>query len=156
MIRKLVSKLNKSITERIAASRRGYAAPVKISFLPDRNTGKLQTASLSISGETKDLSKSGIAFLVSAIRVREYYLVGEERTLNAELELPNGKVKMQVVGRRYEQIGDEHSSVSKFLIGAKILQMSAADRETYEEFLRFGKKLLKGKTGNLELGIDKR
>lgn len=155
MIRKLVSKLNKSITERVVSPRRDYGVPIKISLEPDRNTGRLQTANLSISGETKDLSKSGIAFLVSAIRLREYYLVGEGRTLNAELDLPNGKVKMQVIGQRYEQITDEHNSVSRFLIGAKIVRMLAPDREAYEEFLQFGKKLQKGKAGSLELGINK-
>lgn len=154
MIRKLVSKLNKSITERVVSPRRKYEVPIRVSFEPDKNTGRLQALNLSISGETKDLSKSGIAFLVSAIRVREYYLVGENRCLNAELDLPNGKVRMQIVGQRYEQVGDEHSSVSKFLIGAKILTMPAADREAYEEFLEFGKKIRKGK--NLQLGIDKR
>jgi hypothetical protein len=157
MIRKLVSKLNKSITERVVSPRRDYEIPIKVSFEPDRNMGRLQTPlkSLSISGQTKDLSKSGIAFIVSSIRLREYYLVGENRTLSAELDLPGGKVKMEIIGQRYEQISDQHNSVSKFLIGAQIRQMEPTDREAYEEFLHFGKKILKSKTGSLELGVDK-
>lgn len=158
MIRKLVSKLNKSLTERVISPRRNHEVPIKLSIEPDRNTGRLQMSvkNLSISGETKDLSKTGIAFVVSSIRLREYYLVGEDRTLNAELDLPNGKVKMQIGGQRYEQIGNEHNSISKFLIGAKILRMASADKEAYEEFLQLSKKIRKRETGSLELGINKR
>lgn len=153
MIRKLISKFNKSLTKRVVSARHDYEVPIKVWFEPDRNTGKLQMpiGHLSISGETKDMSKSGIAFIVSAIRLREYYLVGEGRTLNAELDLPDGKIKMQIVGQRYEQVG-QHISEARFLIGATISKMSSEDREAYEHFLRFGRKR---KKGSLTLGIDK-
>ncbi len=106
---------------------------------------------LSISGETKDLSKTGIAFIVSSIRLREYYLVGEQRTLNAELDLPNGKITMQIIGQRYEQVG-LHLSETKFLIGATITKISEDARDAYEYFLSHGKK--RGKE-TFALGIDK-
>lgn len=153
MIRKLVSKFNKSITERVVSPRKNYEVAIKIWFEPDRNTGrlKLPLENLTVLGETKDLSRSGIAFIVSAIRIQENYLVGEGRTLNAELDLPDGKVHMQIIGSRYEQVG-QHISTAQFLIGAKITQMSKDHREAYEHFLRYGHKQ---KKGSLELGIDK-
>ena len=153
MIRKLVSKFNKSITERVISPRKKYEVPIKIWFEPDRNTGKLRfpTESLVITGETKDMSKSGIGFIVPAIRIHENYLVGEGRILNAELDLPSGKIQMQIVGSRYEQVG-EHISTARFLVGAKITQMNAESREAYEYFLRHGNKR---KKGSFALGIDK-
>ncbi len=155
MFRKFFTQLNKSVSKQVVAARHDYAVPIKLTLEPDRNTGKLQMPlnNLSITGETKDLSTSGIAFVVSSIRIKENYLVGEGRTLNAELDLPNGKVKLQIVGRRYEQIS-EHISVSQYLIGAKIAFMSQENREIYEHFLRFGKKMKKGSAGTLQLGID--
>ena len=152
MIRKLISKFNKSLTKSVVSARHNYEVPIKLWLEPDRNTGKLQLpiANLSISGETKDLSKTGIAFVVSAIRLREYYLVGEGRTLNAELDLPDGKIKMQIVGQRYEQVG-QHISTAKFLIGATITKITDGDRHAYEHFLQFGKKR---KKGAFALGID--
>lgn len=153
MIRKLVAKFNRSITERVVSPRKNYEVPIKIWFEPDRNTGRLKMPleSLVIVGETKDLSRSGVAFIVAAIRIQENYLVGEGRILNAELDLPDGKVQMQIVGQRYEQVG-QHISTARFLVGAKITQMSKENREVYEYFLRYGNKL---KKGSLELGIDK-
>jgi hypothetical protein len=154
MLRKLIAKFNRSLTERVVASRHHYEVPIKIWIEPNRATGKLQKSveHLMISGETKDLSKTGIAFIVPAIRLREYYLVGENRTLNAELDLPGGKIRMQIVGQRYEQVG-QHLSESRFLIGAAIQRMTSAEREIYEEFLQYGKR--RGKAKGFELGIDK-
>ena len=153
MIRKLVSKFNKSITERVISARKNYEFPIKVWFEPDRNTGRLRMPleNMVVTGETKDLSRTGIAFIVSVIRIQENYLVGEGRVLNAEIDLPDGKVKMQIVGSRYEQVG-QHISTARFLVGAKITQMSQDNREVYEHFLRYGKKR---KKGSLELGIDK-
>ena len=153
MIRKLVSKLNKSITERVVSPRKKYEVPIKIWFEPDKNTGRLKAPveNLVITGETKDMSRSGIGFIVGAIRIHENYLVGGGRVLNAELDLPSGKIQMQVVGMRYEEVG-QHISTARFLVGAKITQMSDENREDYEYFLRHGNKR---KKGSFALGIDK-
>jgi hypothetical protein len=153
MIRKLVSKFNKSIMERVVPPRKNYEVPIKVWFVADRATGrlKLPTETLFIAGETKDLSRSGIAFIVPSIRIQENYLVGEGRMLNAEIDLPDGKVQMRIIGRRYEQVG-EHISTSRYLIGAQIVEMSPENQEVYEDFLRHGSKR---KKGSLELGIDK-
>jgi hypothetical protein len=154
MLRKLIAKFNRSLTERVVASRHSYEVPIRVWIEPDRITGKLQKSveHLMISGETKDLSKTGIAFVVPAIRLREYYLVGENRTLNAEIDLPGGKVRMQIVGQRYEPVGKTPAE-TKYLIGAAIQRMSAEERDAYEEFLQYGKR--RGKAKGFELGIDK-
>lgn len=155
MFRKFFTQLNKSVSKQVVAARYDYAVPIKLTFEPDRVTGKLRMPikDLSITGETVDLSSSGIAFIVSAVRLKEYYLVGEGRTLNAELDLPNGKIKFQIIGQRYEQVG-EHISVSQYLIGAKITNMTEESREVYQHFLKYGKKIKKRNTGTLQLGID--
>jgi hypothetical protein len=153
MIRKLVSRLNRSVTKQIVAARREFHVPIKISITPDDNTGRLSmpVAEYSIRGKTEDLSKTGIGFIVAAIRIKEYYLVGQDRPLNVEIDLPNGKVRMQMVGVRYEQI-NIHSSMSEFLVGAKIVKMADADREVYEDFLRHGNAAKKA--GVLQLNTE--
>ena len=152
MIRKLLAEFNKSISKRVVASRHKYEVPIKLSFEPDKNTGRLQKSleNLFVTGETKDLSQTGIAFIVSSIRLKENYLVGEGRALHAEIDLPNGKITMQIVGQRYEQVG-KHISTASYLVGAKILQMTAEDRELYQDFLRHGRKR---KADSLKLGVD--
>jgi len=154
MLRKWIAKFNKSMAERVVSVRHNREVPIKLSFEPSGKTGKLSEPPqvLYITGETKDLSVSGIAFTVSSIRIKENYLVGEGRTLNAELDLPGGKVSMKIVGQRYEPVESEHLSVGKYLVGASILQMTDENREVYEYFLRSGG--VKGNTGSLKFGID--
>jgi len=156
MIRKLIWNFKKSISERAAPRRYNLQIPIIVSFEASKNTGKknAETTNLLVRGETKDLSCSGMAFTVPSIRLKEYYLVGENRTLDAELNLPGGKIKMQIVGQRYEQLNDEHSSTTSYLIGASIVEIAEDERKIYEEFLRSG-----GKTelnaATLKLETDK-
>ena len=150
MIRKWTNRFRRSVSKRAVSKRKDLRVPVKISIEPDVNTGSLQMPlkNIFVRGETRDLSETGIGFVVDSIRLQENYLVGEGRVLNAEVSLPNGIVKMQLMGQRYKQIS-QHVSTSQYLIGAKILKMSAGDSETYRECLK--NKRFKG--GALELGI---
>lgn len=155
MIRKLVWKFRKSMSERAAPKRYDYQTPVSVSFEPFKAKGKLDAAPrLSIRGNTKDLSINGVAFIVPSIRLREYYLVGENRLLDVEVSLPSGKIKMRVIGRRYEQLGDEHSSATGYMIGASIEEITDEDRQIYEDFLFAGIKT-EIKAGALKLETDK-
>lgn len=153
MIRKLIAKLNSLMAERVVSVRHQQAVPIKLSFEPSGATGKLDAGVRGhfITGETRDLSSTGIAFIVLAIRIKENYLVGEGRVLNAELDLPNGKILMKVVGQRYEQIG-EHITTACYLVGASINSMTTENREAYNEFLRLGgrQETVRG----LKFGID--
>jgi hypothetical protein len=155
MIRELITRFNKSLSERMVSSRRRYTAPVRIWFDPDSKTERALDAARAacILGETVDLSRTGVGFLAPSIRVREKYLVGHERPLNIEIDLPNGRVRLRAIGRRYEKVG-VHISTERFLVGAHILSISDPDKETYESFLRKGPKVAKRPHGNLELGID--
>lgn len=140
------------MAERVVSVRYKREVPIKLSFEPN-GTGRFDAPPtyVYITGETTDLSSTGIAFIVSSIRVKENYLVGENRVLNAELDLPNGKVLMKLIGRRYEQVG-EHISTAQYLVGASIKEMTDENREVYNYFLRFSGK--KGNTGSLKFGVD--
>ena len=144
MLRELVSRFSVSLIERRASLRKSFQVPVKVCFAPEQNPHNLTTSceELFLSGETVDISESGIAFIVSTIRIKEKYLVGQERILNVELDLAGKKIRMQVLGKRYERVGI-HASTEKYLIGAAISGMSDDDRQRYEYFLQNGKKLMK-------------
>ena len=154
MIRELINKFNRLLSEKSVSLRRNHTAPIKIWFDPDVNTerGRELARAACVLGVTSDLSRTGIAFIVPSIRVKEKYLVNQERKLNVEIDLPNGKVFMRMIGRRYEKVG-LHVSTERFMIGAQILEIAAEDKDIYETFLRKGGRLKKS-SANLELGID--
>lgn len=155
MFRKLISRFNTSLSESMVSSRRRHTAPVKIWFEPEINSERARELARAscVLGETFDISRSGISFIVPSIRVKEKYLVGHERILHVEMELPTGKIEMRVMGKRYEKVG-MHISSERFLVGAHILSLAGVDKENYESFLRRGHRGTRGATGSLELGID--
>ncbi|HKP70503.1 MAG TPA: PilZ domain-containing protein [Pyrinomonadaceae bacterium] len=148
MLRELASKFSITWTERRASKRKEFHVPVKVSFAPlDKNPLNLTARhdDSFLSGETVDLSDTGLAFIVSSIRIKEKYLVGQERVLKVELDLAGKKVHMRIMGVRYERVGI-HSSSERYLVGGTIVEMSDDDRQKYEFFLKNGKKLLKAST----------
>src|SRR3982751_5165613 len=122
MIRELINKFNTSLSERMASARRTHTAPIKVWFDPDTNTelSAEQARAACVYGETVDLSRTGLAFLVPSIRIKEKYLVGHERPLNIEIDLPTGKISLRAMGKRYEKVGI-HVSTERFFVGAHIL-----------------------------------
>jgi PilZ domain len=136
MLRELITRFNHSLSERMVPSRRNHRAPMKVWFDPDFDTERSRNDALTscIFGETVDISRTGIGFLVPSIRVKEKYLVGHQRNLNIEIDLPTGKVHMKAMGCRYEKVGFQVSA-ERFFVGAHILDLSGVDRENYETFL---------------------
>jgi len=155
MIRELITRFNRSLSERMVSARRRHTAPLKVWFDADVNSERAQELARSacILGETVDISRSGIGFLVPSIRLKEKYLVGQDRNLNIEIDLPTGKVHMKAIGRRYEKVGI-HISTERFLVGAEIMSIDDVDKENYETFLKNGNRRLKTAPRKLELGID--
>jgi hypothetical protein len=167
MIGTIVRNFNESYRRYFSPVRKEFDFPISVSIEPDRLTASLRRKSSGtflgfdelpcIAGETKNLSEDGIAFVVSFIRIAEGYLVGDGRTLNIELSLPNGKVKFQAVAQRYEHY-NIHSSAPQFLIGARITSMSERDREKYTSYItdkHVARSLPKDSTVDLVLNLPR-
>ena len=123
-------------------------------YVGDRRHSKRQRARLSLSlslvsatkglngarrinwmeGYTQDLSSNGLALIVPRITLGEHHLVGENRNLNVNLELPDGPLQLQASPVRYERL-DEHRSEQGYLIAVKIVSMSDDDRGRFDEFI---------------------
>ena len=155
MFRKLISRFNSSLSESMVSSRRRHTTPVKIWFEPEINSDRARELARSacVFGETFDISRSGVSFVVPSIRIKEKYLVGHERPLHIEMDLPGGKVEMTVMGKRYEKVG-VHISTERFLVGAQIMSVATSSKDTYETFLKRGHRGSRRTTGSLELNID--
>ena len=85
----------------------------------------------TLDGHTLDVSATGLALVVPAIRIGEHYLAGDDRKLHVKLELPSGPVEMKVATVRYERLDDD----TGYLIGARILEMSDTDRVSFEKYV---------------------
>jgi len=129
--RRIVSQLRRFIGNR----RRSKRVRARLSFtlsLSDPRVSMNGSRRLpSLDGHTLDVSITGLALVVPAIRIGEHYLAGADRKLHVKLDLPGGPGEMKVVTVRYEDLEDGGG----YLIGARILEISDADRASFEKYV---------------------
>lgn len=87
-----------------------------------------------MEGHTFDLSATGLSLITPKITLGEHHLVGENRALNVQLELPLGPIEMQVMPVRYESL-EEHETETGFLIAVRIVGMPDEDRAKFAEYI---------------------
>ena len=132
--RRIVSRLRRFFGNR----RQNKRARIELNFtlqLGDARTSSNGARPLpSLDGHTLDVSKSGLALIVPAIRIGNYYLAGTDRRLNVKLDIPGGPVEMQLLPVRYESLVEEDRKAG-YVIGARIVEMDKKDRAQFEEYL---------------------
>lgn len=132
--RRIVSRLRRFIGNR----RRCKRVRARLSFtlsLSDLRVNSNGTRRLpTLKGHTLDVSTTGLALIVPAIRIGEHYLAGADRKLHVKLELPSGPVEMKVATVRYESLEDNWEETG-YLIGARILEISDTDRASFAKYV---------------------
>ena len=129
--RRIVSRLRRFIGNRRSSRRIRTRLTFTLSLSDPRVNSNGSRRLPKLDGYTLDVSATGIALIVPAIRIGEHYLAGSDRKLHVKLELPTGPVEMKVASVRYEGLEDD----SGYLIGARILEMSDSDRASFEKYL---------------------
>src|SRR5215216_4485209 len=129
--RRIVSRLRRLVGNRRHSRRVRARLSFTLSLSDPRVSTNGHRRLPSLNGHTLDVSATGLALLVPAIRIGEHYLAGADRKLHIKLELPSGPIEMKVATVRYESMEDE----SGYLIGARILEMSDADRASFEKYV---------------------
>ena len=129
--RRIVSQLRRFIGNR----RKHRRVRTRLTFTLSLSDPKVNTNGSrrlpTLDGHTLDVSSTGLALIVPAIRIGEHYLAGDERKLYIKLELPSGPVEMKVLTVRYESLEDD----TGYLIGTRILEMSDADRASFGKYV---------------------
>jgi c-di-GMP-binding flagellar brake protein YcgR len=129
--RRIVSRLRRFVGNRRHSKRVRARLSFTLSLSDPRISSNGHRRLPSLDGHTLDVSATGLALVVPAIRIGEHYLAGDERKLHIRLELPSGPIEMRVATVRYESSEDE----SGYLIGARILEMSDADRASFDKYV---------------------
>jgi hypothetical protein len=137
--RRIVSSLRRFIGNRRHSKRVRAGLSVTISLSDPRVNSNGYRRLPTLNGHTLDISSTGLALIVPAIRIGEHYLAGADRKLHVKLELPTGPVEMKVATVRYESL-EESGEETGYLIGARIAEMSDQDRASYNSYIA---KLLK-------------
>ena len=138
--RRIVSHLRRFIGNRRRFKRVRTRLTFTLSLFDPRVNSNGARRLPTLDGHTFDVSTSGLALIVPAIRIAEHYLAGSDRRLYLKLQLPSGAVEMKVASVRYEGLDESHEETG-YLIGARIVEMSDADRASFNSYVN---KLLSG------------
>ena len=129
--RRIVSRLRRFIGNRRHSRRVRARLGFTLSLADPRVNSNGSRRLPKLNGHTLDISATGLALVVPAIRIGEHYLAGADHQLHIKLELPSGPVEMKVETVRYESLEDEGG----YLIGARILEMSDTDKVSFEKYV---------------------
>src|SRR6185436_16609503 len=129
--RRIVSRLRRFIGNRRGARRVRARLSFTLSLSDPRVSSNGARRLPTLDGYTLDVSVTGLALIVPAIRIGEHYLAGADRKLHIKLELPSGPIEMKVASVRYESLEDD----TGYLIGARIVEMSDSDRKSFERYV---------------------
>lgn len=138
--RRIVSRLRHFIGNRRRCKRVRVRLGFKLSLADPRVSSNGARRLPTLEGHTLDVSTTGLALIVPAIRIGENYLAGSDRRLHLKLELPNGPVEMKVASVRYESL-DESQDETGYLIGARIIEMDDTNRASFDKYVG---KLIRG------------
>src|SRR6185295_10024865 len=94
--RRIVSRLRRFIGNRRASRRVRTRLNFTLNLSDPRVSSNGARRLRKLDGHTLDVSSTGLALIVPAIRIGEHYLAGGERKLQVKLELPAGPVEMKV------------------------------------------------------------
>jgi hypothetical protein len=135
-IRSLVGRIREYAGDR-RDPRRRVRLPVSLSLHEPGKRANGGRPLPSLDGFTRDISATGLALIVPAIRIGGHYLAGGDRSLKVVLDLPNGRVQMRVTSVRYEPV-DEDRSEEGYIIGVIIDEMNDQDRKVLKAYLTSG------------------
>ena len=133
--RRMVSQLRRFIGNRRRAKRAEASIPFTLSLQDSRSSSNGFRRLPPLQGHTLDISTSGMALIVPAIRIGGHYLAGTERRLYLKLDLPDGPVDLTLVPVRYECL-EEDAEETGYVIGARIEEMNDSDRARLNEHVR--------------------
>jgi hypothetical protein len=163
MLTTLVKQVNESVSD-LFLRRRKADLSLSISIQPNKGEAirNLETGELrlkesmpTLKVKSLSLSKNEISFIVPAIRFNDVNLAGEGRILDIEVELPNGKVKLEAVGEHYERVG-KRTSLAEYLVEARIVYINPLEEVIYKNYLRHGDKLEEAKGESFVFGTTER
>jgi hypothetical protein len=88
-----------------------------------------------LAGFTRDVSESGLGIVLPDIRIGKSSITRPDKTLRIMLGLPGEPIEILALPVRYVEI-EEGAESEGYLLGVRIIEMSALDRSRYQSFLK--------------------
>jgi hypothetical protein len=138
LVRSIIGRLSELIGSHHHARRHDLRLPVTI-YLNDSGAkrGARARGPLSISGDTRTISDTGLSLVVSSVHCGNRYLMNGELSLRIQLELPEGAISFGVTTVCYKPL-EESQAEWGYLVSMRIIEIGEVERERLAQYLRQG------------------
>lgn len=119
----------------IHARRYSMSLTLSAALLEEERAAASQQTGPEMSGQLRDISRTGISLLLPSIRFGDRFLLNGHYPLRVMLELPSGAVRMDVSPVRYDRVRAGQGE-RQYLVGARILEMREGDRERLWQYIQ--------------------
>lgn len=135
LIRAIAARFREYVGNRRRAPRYKVRLSVSVSPVQAARPVRASAGQNALYGYTRDISSSGLALILPAIRINNIYLTGEERMLEILIEHEDDPIVMYGVAARYEKL-DEEGNDKGYLVGVKIVEVSEDDRARFTKLFK--------------------
>jgi hypothetical protein len=136
LIRSIAARFREYLGNRRRAPRYTIRLSVRVSPVQAAKPARISaTDRNAIYGYTRDVSESGLALILPAIRINNIYLMGEDRALELLIEHESEPIVIYGMAARYEKLEEEEADKG-YLVGIKIIEMSGEDRTRFTTLLK--------------------
>jgi hypothetical protein len=136
LIRSIAARFREYLGNRRRLPRYRVRLSVRVSPVRTATPARISTSEQdALYGYTRDMSASGLALVLPAIRINNIYLMGEGRTLEILIEHESEPIVIYAVPVRYERL-EEGEADKGYLIGVRISEMTEGDRTRYTALLK--------------------
>lgn len=139
VINTIIRRLYDSFVNRTRTRRSSIRLPLNVTLVDSGVKRSTVQPPLSMSGYLHDISKNGLSLVVPSYHFSSRYPVGSGYILQISVQLPNSRVSIQATPVRYNKL-DNNQDEHNFLIGARIMQISASDRKHLVGYMQQAKK----------------
>ncbi|MCA1557218.1 MAG: PilZ domain-containing protein [Acidobacteria bacterium] len=136
LIRSIAARFREYLGNRRRAPRYRVRLSVRVSPLRTAKPARVSASEQdALYGYTRDISTSGLALVLPAIRINNIYLMGEGRTLEILIEHESEPIVIYAVPVRYEKL-EEGEADKGYVVGIRITEMIEEDRKRFTALLK--------------------
>jgi hypothetical protein len=138
LLNAMVGRARKFLGTHVHATRHDMRLPLYVSLLDSKRASARTASSSTMTGYLRDISRTGLSLVVPSLRFGNHCLISGHYPLRVTVQLPTGVANIQVAPVRYDRL-KEGQLERRYLIGARIIQITDPDRKNLIQYIQQSK-----------------
>jgi hypothetical protein len=133
----IVGRLRGLVSSENKARRGKMRVPITVSLLDSKTKAASKGCPPAMRGYLHDISKTGLSLVMPSVYFGDPYLMCSGYIFQITIEFPNRAISLQAAPTQYDRFEESHGEY-RYLISARILQMTKSDRRYLFQYIKNG------------------